>query len=175
MSKEVEELADLTVRDIRLQPPALAVLTGNRGKTRHVPPGQNTTALLHVYVAEHRLSRPGHDDAVFVSQHGSKLSHGGIACPRTPGSRPIRRPGGASSKRCGEPLALEMWSGSRRRSRTRERRPDGDGRLRRESNHVSLGFCRQHVRLRGFRLRVRQSEPTVVESNVVRTVAYQGS
>jgi hypothetical protein len=68
-----------------------------------------------------------------------------------------------------------MWSRSRRRSRTRERRPDGDGRLRRELNHVSLGFCRQRVRLRGFRLRVRQSEPTVVESNVVRTVAYQGS
>ena len=77
--EEVEELADLTVRDIRLQPPALAVLTGNRGKTRHVPPGQNTTALLHAYVAEHRLGRPGHDDAVFVTQHGSKLSHGGIA------------------------------------------------------------------------------------------------
>jgi len=54
-------------------------LTGKGGKTRHVPPGQNTEALLNAYLAEHRLGRPGHDDAVFVTQHGSQLSRGGIA------------------------------------------------------------------------------------------------
>jgi len=41
----VQEFADLTVRDIRPQPPALAVLTGKGRKTRHVPLGDNTAAL----------------------------------------------------------------------------------------------------------------------------------
>ena len=33
----VQELADLTVRDVRLEPPPLVALTGKGGKTRHVP------------------------------------------------------------------------------------------------------------------------------------------
>lgn len=76
----VQELADLTVRDIRLQPPALATLTGKGRKTRHVPLMGNTTAILAAYLAEHHLDRPGHDDhPVFINQHGTKLSRGGIA------------------------------------------------------------------------------------------------
>ena len=75
----VQELADLTVRDLRLEPPALIAVTGKGRKTRHVPLTANTTALLAAYLAEHRLNRPGHDDhPVFVNQHGSKLSRGGI-------------------------------------------------------------------------------------------------
>jgi integrase/recombinase XerD len=76
----VQELADLTVRDIRLETPAMAALTGKGDKTRHVPLGDNTAALLNAYLAEYRLNAPGHDDrAVFVNQHGRKLSRGGIA------------------------------------------------------------------------------------------------
>lgn len=76
----VQELADLTVRDIRLQPPAIAALTGKGRKTRHVPLMSNTTATLAAYLAEQHLDRPGHDDhPVFVNQHGTKLSRGGIA------------------------------------------------------------------------------------------------
>jgi len=76
----VQELADLTVRDIRLQPPAMAALTGKGRKTRHVPLMDNTTAILAAYLAEHRLEGPGHDDhPVFFNQHRSKLSRGGIA------------------------------------------------------------------------------------------------
>ena len=76
----VQELADLTVRDIRLQPPPLAVLTGKGRKIRHVPLGKNTAALLDAYLAEHGLSTPGHHDhPLFASQHRSKLSRGGIA------------------------------------------------------------------------------------------------
>ena len=68
------------MRDIRLQPPPLAVLTGKGRKTRHVPLGGNTAALLNAYLAEHGLDKPGHDDhPLFVNQHGSKLSRGGIA------------------------------------------------------------------------------------------------
>ena len=76
----VQELADLTVRDIRVEPPALAVLTGKGRKIRHVPLGGNTAALLAAYLAEHGLNKPGHDDhPLFANQHGSKLSRGGIA------------------------------------------------------------------------------------------------
>jgi len=76
----VQELADLTVRDIRVEPPALAVLTGKGRKIRHVPLGGNTTVLLDAYLAEHGLDKPGHDDhSLVVNQHGSKLSRGGIA------------------------------------------------------------------------------------------------
>ncbi|WP_190814781.1 tyrosine-type recombinase/integrase [Saccharopolyspora pogona] len=76
----VSEFADLTVRDIRLQPPALAVLTGKGRKTRHVPLGDNTAALLSAYLTEHRLDKPGYDDnPLFANQHRNKLSRGGIA------------------------------------------------------------------------------------------------
>ena len=76
----VQELADLTVRDIRLEHPALAALTGKGRKTRHVPLMGNTTAILTAYLAEHRLDTPGHNDhPVFFNQHRSKLSRGGIA------------------------------------------------------------------------------------------------
>jgi integrase/recombinase XerD len=76
----VQEFADLTVRDIRPQPPALAVLTGKGRKTRHVPLGDNTAALLNAYLAEHGLDKPGHDDhPLFTNQHRNKLSRGGIA------------------------------------------------------------------------------------------------
>jgi integrase/recombinase XerD len=76
----VQELADLAVRDIRLQRPALAALTGKGRKTRHVPLAGNTIVLLAAYLAEHRLDEPGHDDhPVFYGQHRATLSRGGIA------------------------------------------------------------------------------------------------
>lgn len=76
----VQELADLKVRDIRLQPPAMAALTGKGRKIRHVPLMDNTTAILTAYLAEHRLDSPGHDDhPLFFNQHRTKLSRGGIA------------------------------------------------------------------------------------------------
>lgn len=76
----VQELADLAVRDIRLPPPALAVLTGKGRKTRHVPLTANTAALLGAYLDEHGLNKPGHDDhPLFFNQHRNKLSRGGIA------------------------------------------------------------------------------------------------
>jgi integrase/recombinase XerD len=76
----VQELADLTVRDIRLDRPAMAALTGKGRKTRHVPLMGNTTAILAAYLAEQQLDSPGHDDhPVFFNQHRSTLSRGGIA------------------------------------------------------------------------------------------------
>jgi integrase/recombinase XerD len=76
----VQELADLTVRDIRLDGPAMAVLTGKGRKTRHVPIDGNTAALLTAYLTEHYLDGPSREDRpVFFNQHRSKLSRGGIA------------------------------------------------------------------------------------------------
>jgi integrase/recombinase XerD len=74
------ELADLSVRDIRLAPPALVALTGKGRKTRHVPLTANTVTLLRAYLTEHGLDRPGHEDhPLFFNQHRGKLSRGGIA------------------------------------------------------------------------------------------------
>jgi site-specific recombinase XerD len=76
----VQELADLTVRDLRLDDPAMASLTGKGRKTRHVPLDTNTAALLTAYLAERHLDSPGRDDhPVFFNQHRCKLSRGGIA------------------------------------------------------------------------------------------------
>jgi len=76
----VQELADLTVRDIRLDNPAMAALTGKGRKTRHVPIDTNTAALLAAYLAERHLDSPGREDhPVFFNQHRSKLGRGGIA------------------------------------------------------------------------------------------------
>jgi integrase/recombinase XerD len=76
----VQELADLTVRDLRLDRPAMAALTGKGRKTRHIPIDGNTAALLTAYLAERQLDSPGHDDhPVFFNQHRTKLSRGGIA------------------------------------------------------------------------------------------------
>jgi integrase/recombinase XerD len=76
----VQELADLAVRDIRLQRPAMASLTGKGRKTRHVPLDGSTITLLAAYLEEHRLDKPGHDDhPVFYGQHRARLSRGGIA------------------------------------------------------------------------------------------------
>ena len=76
----VQELAGLTVRDIRLDNPAMAALTGKGRKTRHVPIDTNTAALLAAYLAERHLDSPGREDhPVFFNQHRSRLSRGGIA------------------------------------------------------------------------------------------------
>ena len=73
----VQELADLDVRDIRLQRPAMASLTGKGRKTRHVPLDGSTITLLAAYLEEHRLDGPGHDDhPVFFNQQFSDRSHG---------------------------------------------------------------------------------------------------
>jgi len=76
----VGELVDLTVRAVRLDPPALVALTGKGRKTRHVPITDNTVTLLRAYLAEHGLDRAGREDhPLFFNQHRGNISRGGIA------------------------------------------------------------------------------------------------
>jgi integrase/recombinase XerD len=76
----VQEIADLTVRDVRLEDSPIVALTGKGRKTRHVPIDTNTAALLTAYLAERKLDTPGRDQRpVFFNQHHAKLSRGGIA------------------------------------------------------------------------------------------------
>ncbi|NWK97352.1 integrase [Sphingobium lactosutens] len=76
----VQELVDLTVGDVRLQKPVVITLTGKGRKTRHVPIGANTVALLANYLAEFGLDKPGRDSyPVFFNQQHAKLSRGGVA------------------------------------------------------------------------------------------------
>lgn len=76
----VQELADLCVGDVRLEPPALVTLTGKGRKQRQVPLMTHTQALLKQYltdvfpVPEGRQQHP----LFFNRQHG-KMTRAGIA------------------------------------------------------------------------------------------------
>ncbi|WP_219915029.1 tyrosine-type recombinase/integrase [Pseudomonas protegens] len=75
----VQELVDLTVRNVRLQKPAVITLTGKGRKTRHVPLGANTATLLANYLTEFRLDMSGRDSyPLFFNQQHTKLSRGGV-------------------------------------------------------------------------------------------------
>ena len=59
----VQELLDISVRDLRLESPAQVLLTGKGRKTRVVPLMSGTVELLTEYLREHRLHRAGRDDS----------------------------------------------------------------------------------------------------------------
>jgi site-specific recombinase XerD len=76
----VQELADLTVRDVRLDPPPIVTLTGKGRKTRQVPLMSNTEALLRQYMTETRLLQNGMQDCpLFFNRQRSKLTPKGIS------------------------------------------------------------------------------------------------
>lgn len=75
----VQELADLKVRDIRLEPPAVVSITGKGRKTRHVPIMKQTVKLLEAYVKEQNLTSPEKlDYPLFFNKQGLKLTRQGI-------------------------------------------------------------------------------------------------
>jgi integrase/recombinase XerD len=55
----VQELVNLKVRDVRLEPPPVLTLTGKGNKTRHVPLMSNTESLLKQYMNENNLLQNG--------------------------------------------------------------------------------------------------------------------
>jgi integrase/recombinase XerD len=76
----VQELADLTIRSVRLDHPPIATLTGKGRKTRQVPLMPNTESLLKQYMIETQLLQNGMQDCplFFNRQHG-KLTPKGIS------------------------------------------------------------------------------------------------
>ncbi len=75
----VQELADLCVGDVRLEPPAIVTLTGKGRKKRQVPLMSNTQALLKQYLAEFFPVQEGMQNhpLFFNRQHG-KMTRAGI-------------------------------------------------------------------------------------------------
>lgn len=76
----VQELIDLAVRDLRLEPPAQVRLTGKGRKTRVVPLMTHTVELLHAYLDERGLLQPGtRDQPVFINRRRTRFTRAGIA------------------------------------------------------------------------------------------------
>ncbi len=75
----VQELVDLKVRDVRLDPPPILTLTGKGCKTRHVPLMSNTESLLRRYMTETYLLKNGmQDHPLFVNRQRGKLTPEGV-------------------------------------------------------------------------------------------------
>jgi integrase/recombinase XerD len=76
----VQELVDLKVRDVRLDPPPILTLTGKGGKTRHVPLMSNTESLLRQYMTEHHLFQNGMQDRpLFSNRQRNKMTRAGVS------------------------------------------------------------------------------------------------
>jgi site-specific recombinase XerD len=75
----VQELIDLSARDVRLASPAQVRLTGKGRKMRIVPLMESTVALLREYIQEQGLTGPEHlDKPFFPNRHGGRLSRSGV-------------------------------------------------------------------------------------------------
>lgn len=75
----VQELIDICVQDIRLEPPEYVRLTGKGKKKRLVPLMHATVQLISEYLREHNLLSPesGHR-LLFTNRFGQKLSRSGV-------------------------------------------------------------------------------------------------
>jgi integrase/recombinase XerD len=88
----VQELADLRVRDVRLEEPPVVTLTGKGRKSRHVPLMHNTAELLRRYMREQALgSGETLDRPVFVNRQCGKMTRAGISYILRIHSRTARR------------------------------------------------------------------------------------
>jgi len=75
----VQELIDLSVGDVRLDPPAQLRLLGKGRKMRAVPLMDNTVQLLRDHLQENHLDRPDHfDKPLFQNARHQRLSRSGI-------------------------------------------------------------------------------------------------
>ena len=75
----VQELIDLSVGDVRLDPPAQLRLMGKGRKMRAVPLMDNTIPLVRDHLQENHLDRPEQfDKPLFHNARGQRLSRSGI-------------------------------------------------------------------------------------------------
>lgn len=76
----VQELVNLKVRDVRLDPPPILTLTGKGNKTRHVPLMSNTESLLKQYMNENNLLQNGRQNCpLFCNRQRGKLTSEGVS------------------------------------------------------------------------------------------------
>lgn len=75
----VQEIIDLSIRDVRLEAPAQIRLTGKGRKTRTVPLMDGTTDLLRRYLHEHGIDAPEYaDHPLFWNRQRRRLTRSGI-------------------------------------------------------------------------------------------------
>jgi site-specific recombinase XerD len=75
----VQELVDLSVGDVRLDPPAQIRLLGKGRKMRAVPLMGNTIQLLRTHLQENKLDHPEQfDKPLFHNAHHQRLTRSGI-------------------------------------------------------------------------------------------------
>lgn len=71
----VQELVDLNIDDLRLDPVPIATLRGKGRKQRTCPLWARTVEALRAWLAE----RGGSEQALFLNRHGRRLSRSGVA------------------------------------------------------------------------------------------------
>lgn len=76
----VQELIDITMRDIRTQAPAVVTLRGKGNKNRQVPLMINTVSILRYYISENKLDDNRKSDyPLFTNSQNRKLTKEGVA------------------------------------------------------------------------------------------------
>jgi len=77
----VQEICDLRVRDLRLEPPATLSLHGKGRKTRIIPLTAKTASMMEDYLKERRWADASDavDFPVFTNSQRSKLTRAGVA------------------------------------------------------------------------------------------------
>lgn len=77
----VQEVIDLSVRDIRLEEPATVKLTGKGRKIRYVPLMSRTKDIIEGYLKEHAFlgKTASLDKPVFSNRQGGRLTRAGVA------------------------------------------------------------------------------------------------
>lgn len=75
----VQEICDITVKDLRLRKPYAVLITGKGDKTATVPLMKETADVLKKYLSDTKLNLPGKCDSPLFSNHrGEKLTRAGV-------------------------------------------------------------------------------------------------
>jgi site-specific recombinase XerD len=94
-----QELADLTIQDVRLDAPAQLRLTGKGRKMRVVPLMEKTARVLKEYLREHGLDQPGRfHEPLFQNRWGRPLTRWGIRYIVQKYAKTVSVEGGSSRK-----------------------------------------------------------------------------
>ncbi|MCR5685409.1 MAG: site-specific integrase [Lachnospiraceae bacterium] len=75
----VQEICDLTVKDLRLRKPYAVSITGKGDKTAVVPLMKETAEVVKKYLSDTKLDRPEKcDSPLFTNHRGEKLTRAGV-------------------------------------------------------------------------------------------------